>query len=271
MKEKQIVEIVEDRFKTINKLYHKIIKEFDKDDIHNFRIEVKKLRAFLRLLDIKKEIDGPLIPKTLKTFYGYIGIIRNIQLHRHSLFKYITDYKTEKPEAYLKILDDEKAYWQKDAKALMEDSNFDEAENKIIKSLPGKLEKLTIKNFAESKLDELKKQLEDLKDDVAIHTTRKILKDIFYNYDYIKKYVDLPETISKKDNLKLLTAQLGDLRDKTIQLEFLSDEYTGKIKDENEKATLLKVKDEFEYEKQMMLHQLQYRFNELRKQLYVQQ
>ena len=89
MKGKAIIEIAEERFKTIHKLFHQIIKEFNVDDIHDFRVEVKKLRAFLRLLDSEKEIEGPLIPKLLKTFYGYIGIIRNIQLHKHNLFKYI--------------------------------------------------------------------------------------------------------------------------------------------------------------------------------------
>ena len=107
MKEKEIVGVVKDSFKTINKLSHKIIKEFTADDIHDFRVEVKKMRAFLRLLDTEKEMERPLIPKLLKTFYGYIGIIRNIQLHRHHLFKYISDYKIEKPKEYLMILDAE--------------------------------------------------------------------------------------------------------------------------------------------------------------------
>lgn len=49
MKEKEIAEVVEGRFKTIKKLSHKIIKEFNADDIHDFRVEVKKLRAFLQL------------------------------------------------------------------------------------------------------------------------------------------------------------------------------------------------------------------------------
>ena len=68
MKQKEIIEIVEHRFKTIHKLDYKIIKEFDANDIHDFRVEVKKLRAFLRLANIKKEVDGPLIPKLLKHF-----------------------------------------------------------------------------------------------------------------------------------------------------------------------------------------------------------
>src|SRR6516162_822833 len=101
MKGKEINEIIEDKFKTLSKLSQKITRKFD---IHDFRVEVKKLRAFLRLLDIKKRNDEPIIPKLLKTFYGYIGIIRNIQLYKHSLFKYITDHNIDKPEKYLTLL-----------------------------------------------------------------------------------------------------------------------------------------------------------------------
>ena len=67
MKEKEIVEIIEDRFKKIDTLAHIILNDFDEEAIHDLRVEVKKLRAFLRLLDIKKDGE-PIIPKLLKKF-----------------------------------------------------------------------------------------------------------------------------------------------------------------------------------------------------------
>ena len=132
MKENEIVEVVEERFKTIDKLSRKIIKEFDKEDIHDFCIEVKKLRAFLRLLDIKKDDEVPLIPALLKTFYGYVGIIRDVQLHKHIFFRYLTDYNIDNPVGYIKLLDDEEAYWKKEAGELMADNNFHDAKEKIL-------------------------------------------------------------------------------------------------------------------------------------------
>ena len=45
-------------------------------------MEIKKLRAFFHLLDMEKGGAGYIkITRKMKTFYGYIGIIRNIQLH----------------------------------------------------------------------------------------------------------------------------------------------------------------------------------------------
>ena len=263
MREKEINEIIEERFKTINKLLHKIIKEFNADDIHDFRVEVKKLRAFLRLLDIKKEDNEPVIPTLLKTFYGYIGIVRNIQLYQHSLFKYITDHNMDIPEAYMKLLNDEKAYWKKQAEELMADNNFHDVEEKIIKELPDKLEKSAIKKFKEGKLDDLKKQLEDTGDEVDLHTIRKILKDDLYTYDYISDHADLPKAIADKDELKLLTRMLGDFIDKYMQLEFLQPEYLDKIEDEKEKNNLLQIKNDFEHEKQGMMQEVQYSLEKL--------
>jgi len=254
MKEREIIETAEDSFKTINKLSHKIIKEFNADDIQDFRTEVKKLRAFLRLLNTENEMEGSLIPKLLKTFHGYVGIIHNIQLHRHNLFKYITDYKMEEPKEYIQVLDKEKSYWEKAAVELMADNSFKDNEDEILKQLPVKLEKSTTEKFIEKKIDELKEQLNNVKDDNAIHTARKILKDILYIWDFINPG-DLPKPISKEEDLKLITTQLGDFRDKCTQLEFLSDEYLYKLKDENEKHTLLKMKEQFLREKQIMVEQ----------------
>ena len=266
IKQIAIIAVVEERFKTIHKLSHKIVKEFDADDIHKFRLEVKTLRAFLRLLDEAKEINKPLIPKQLKTFYGYVGIIRNIQLHRHNLFKYITDYAIEQPETYIQIIDEEKKYWEKEAIALMADNSFEGDENEIIKQLPDKLQKSTAKKFVEKKLHELKEQLKDVKDDNAIHTVRKILKDILYTWEFID-IDDLPETISKKEDLKRITALLGDFRDECIQIEFLSDEYLNKINDNNEKVTLLQMKEQFMRQKKIILQQLIYSFNKINQKL----
>jgi CHAD domain-containing protein len=267
MKEKEINEIIEERFKTIDRLSRKITKEFDADDIHDFRVEVKKLRAFLRLLDIKKEDNEPVIPALLKTFYGYIGIVRNIQLYQHSLFKYITDHGIDIPEAYMKLLNDEEIYWKKQAEELMADNNFHDVKEKIIKELPDRLEKSTIKKFTEGKLDDLKNKLKDTDDEVELHTIRKILKDDLYTYDYISDHADLPKAIADKDELKLLTQLLGDFIDKYMQLEFFQPEYLDKIEDEKEKNNLLQIKNDFENEKHGMKRELQYSLKKLQEKL----
>jgi CHAD domain-containing protein len=108
--------------------------------------------------------------------------------------------------------------------------------------------------------------LNNVKNDNAVHTVRKILKDILYMQGFIP-HNDLPKSISKEEDLKLFTTQLGDFRDRCIQLEFLSDEYLNKVSDEKEKHTLEKIKEQFLREKQIMVEQLSSIFKNLLKEI----
>ena len=260
-----MIEIIEKIFKDIDKLSSKILKDFNANDIHDFRVEVKKLRAFLRLLDIKG--DGHVIPKLLKTFYRDVGNVRNIQLYVQSLFEYIKARNVKKPGEYIKLLNNEKKYWKKEARNLIKDNDFSKTKEKILEELPPKLEKHSIKKFVQNKLEDLKLQLEYLKDDNPLHSIRKILKDIFYNWDYIKYYADLPAVISNKEALKRLTATLGEFIDKFMQLEFLKPAYLDKINDADEKILLQKIRTSWLRQKRIIKQKLQPDLIVLKKQL----
>jgi CHAD domain-containing protein len=268
MKKKEIAEVVEESFKTLEKLRHKILEEFDADDIHDFRVEVKKLRAFLRLVNIKKDDDEPTIPKLLKTFYGYIGIVRNIHLLRHHLFKYVTDHSIKKTTAFLKLMRNDEDFWKKEAVELMADNNFKDVEEKILRALPGKLEKSRIKKFIEDKLSDLEKLLEDFSHDNRIHGIRKVLKDILYTWRFTKRDIDLPETISGEDKLKSLTSALGDFMDKSVEIEFLQPSYVDKIKSKKEKSLLLDLKKHWESEKDKLKEEFTPLLNSLKEQVH---
>jgi CHAD domain-containing protein len=266
MEYKEMIEIVEEMLRDINKLSHKILKEFRGEYIHSFRVRVKKLRALLRLLNTEREMDKPLIPKLLKTFYGYAGIIRNLQMNRHNLLKFATDNAIDLPKHYLKTIEDEKKYWEMRASDLMADNNFKESREEIFKNLPDKPGKTTIRNFIEKESEKLKEQLRKTKNESAIHIVRKVLQDILYNWNYINQ--DIPKTILKVENLQQLTMQLEDFRDKCIQLEFLSDEYlVDRIKDKNEKNSLQHLKVQLLSEKQIMIGQLDHSITKMLEQL----
>ena len=229
MRQTEMIEIVENAFKAINKLSHEILREFNSDDIHEFRVEVKSLRAFLRIIHMNNEDEKSVIPKLLKTFYGYIGIIQNVQLQKHRLFEYITKYKADKPHTYTDILDKEKTYWQGDAVALMEDNNFNSVKEEIIKQLPGKIEAAQIKKFVEAKLNALTVSVDNLQDEVNIHTTRKILKDLLYTWNYMTNKSIFPKAIGNEEKLKSITDKLEDFRNICIELEFMQPEYIDRV------------------------------------------
>lgn len=267
MKQKEIVKIVEARFKTIDKLCHKILKKFNTADIHDFRVEIKKLRAFLKLCDNKK-VKKPGIPTLLKSFYGCTGLIRDIQLYKLSLLKYTTDKNIKQPAEYTTLLKNEKDHFTKQASSLMKNYAVQDVKQKLFSQLPEEIKKSTLKKFTENKLRNLKHQLENLKDDTAVHNVRKILKDLLYNRDYIKDHANFPKAISNKNKLRSLTKTLGEFIDKSMQLEFLQEHYLGKLKDANEKKLLLKIKKERLHEKEIIMHQQIHNYlKELKEQL----
>lgn len=238
MKHKEMTVIVEEAFKVINKLSRKIIKEFNANDINYFRIEVKKLRAFLRMIHANDEYGKSIIPKLLKTFYGYIGIVHNIQLQKNRLFEYTTKCKVSSPKEYTDILNKEKSYWQNNILILMENNNFNKEKEEITRHLPDKINKNQIKKFVESKLRSLKTSVDNLEDKSEIHTARKILNDLLYTWNYINDKSIFPKKISNEEKLKLITEISGDFRDICIELGFMQPGYFDQIRDENEKEVL---------------------------------
>lgn len=241
MNQEEISFIVESRFKEINKLLRKILNEFDRCDIYDFRLEVKKLTAFLRMAYINEEEHGEakaVIPKLLKIFTGYVGVIQNIQLQIHRLFQYITAYMADRPDEYLKLLNDEKKYWQDEAFNLMEDNNFDEVKDEIIKRLPRKIDAAQIRKITQANVKDLAGAIIDLHNEAHIHVVRKILQDFSYLSEYLNPEPVLPESISKPEDLQAIISKLEEFKNICAGLEFMQPEYLDKIHDEKEKNLL---------------------------------
>ena len=119
MKKDEINTVVKNSFKKIDKLFHKIIIDFETEDIQGFRVEIKKLRAFFHLLDM--EGNGTVqfkITRKMKTFYGYIGIIRNVQLHLEKIKSYCENSTENLPVSYVAKLEKRTGILEKNTKNL---------------------------------------------------------------------------------------------------------------------------------------------------------
>ena len=51
MKSDQIISAIDKRFKKVKKYYNKLLEDFEIEQIHGFGLEMKKLRAFIRLIN----------------------------------------------------------------------------------------------------------------------------------------------------------------------------------------------------------------------------
>lgn len=81
MKKKKIKEIVKDQIKNLQNKFNKIVPNFDPEDIHKFRLEYKKMRAFFRMIQQNKnKVLKSNFPESLKNIYKITGKIRDLQL-----------------------------------------------------------------------------------------------------------------------------------------------------------------------------------------------
>lgn len=252
MKKNEIEEVVAGHFKKLDKLFPKIIAGFELGDIHNFRIEIKKLRSFLHLLDMEVDGEPPgKITKKMKTFYGYMGVIRNLQLHIQNINNYFQNSIDVTPELYNTKLRGEIEYWENTTKEFISShNNFLNDGDKIISELPAKLKKSSIKKFIKYIIYEVQVLLIRLDDDETIHSIRKFLKDLLYNWPYVKYYmVDLSPGLHREEDIREFIEMLGGFRDKCIDLTFLQTYYADSCP-EKDKPVLKKVIYEWNIEKE---------------------
>jgi CHAD domain-containing protein len=258
MKQKEMRLVIGKRFKKIDRLYRKIINGFDMELIHEFRTEVKKLRAFLRLINVEIGDNNRLrISKKIKTFYGYAGTIRNLQLQTESINLYIGKPEYTVIEAYVEYLDNIIGKWKQHAiEFTATKSNFYTRRKKILKQLPKKFSNSSAKKFLRNKQGELMCLMMELPDDDVLHSIRKVLKDILYNWPFIKQYGKLPGSFSKKQEIKLFTDLLGLFLDKRIGIILLEtyckDCEENGIFFENEINQFQKIESLWENEKQQL-------------------
>jgi hypothetical protein len=225
MKKDEISTVVKNSFKKINRLFHKIVIDFETGDIQEFRVEIKKLRAFFHLLDVEGTIQFKITGK-MKTFYGYIGIIRNIQLHMEKIKGYCENSTDNVPASYMTKLEKELEYWKKSTKEFMDfHNNFYNDEDKILAGLPHKLRKTSVKKFVHYIAYELRKSLQH-SDDETLHSIRKLLEDLVFNWASVQPYfVPLSAGLSRKDQIESLIEMIGIFRDKCIEVTLLQTYY----------------------------------------------
>ena len=250
MKKDEIYEVLKDHFKKINKYFNKIMKEFEEEDIHKFRVEVKKLRSFLHLVEMEKA-EGIHFntAKKLKTIYGYVGITRNLQLQ----IKLIHDNVSQEdalPGEYLNRLKKEIAEWQNKIRDYIgEENNFFDDEELLTARMPDKLKKKSISQYVQFMLYKLSSQLNHLFDDEALHGVRKVLKDFLYNRVYVEpQLAALPKGIEDEKSLKSCIEMIGIFHDKCIAHALLQT-YNDESVNKEEKEVLQKIEQKWEREK----------------------
>jgi CHAD domain-containing protein len=256
MQQKGISIVINKRFKKADRVFREIISRFEMEPIHGFRTEIKKLRAFLGLLNVEADDDMLKISKEMKTFYGYAGTIRNLQLQLKTMGDYSGNAEDPVIETYIDYLKKMIEKWKEHVIEFVESKdNFHNDQKKIIKQLPGKLFKGSAKKFLQNKMNELACLITELPDDDVLHSIRKLLKDILYNWIFIEYYSKLlPPDFSGKEKIKSFTELIGLFLDKRIAI-ILLETYCKDCEEnglyfEKETMELQEIEDRWKREKE---------------------
>ncbi len=219
MNRPQIKNIIHTHFIQLKKSSCEISKTKNEHAIHRFRVEVKKLRAFLRLLSAPNRKRSHLkLPGSIKKMYRFLGHVRDEQLHRQRLGQ-----NSVVNDSYF-AGSSNKAQWKKQ---ILNVEKINSEELKITGRLPLQLTENMLQHFFDTKTKDILAIINTKTfTDKELHAIRKALKDMIYISRLLYHENVSSDNIIKKgnhlDKAERLAQSLGNYNDICIALDSLS-------------------------------------------------
>lgn len=248
MKKHKTAPVIKHRFNKINKALGKVTADFGSKDIHDFRVEFKKMRAFLRLAASDRAAGG-----RLHHFYHIAGFIRNLQLQQQRIGEE-WENKDHPPLSYLDLLNTEKLTKIELAKKYARKKlSIKKEQQRALTTTPRRLSIAASRRFSRSAAGHLE-QLSGARPiaDDSMHEIRKRLKDLSYNQPFVDKEAALilPASLLTREKLHSILEALGEFQDLRSGLALLQPYYLDRITDTQERAALETLKKKWEEEKE---------------------
>ncbi|MGZ3949819.1 MAG: CHAD domain-containing protein [Flavisolibacter sp.] len=259
MKAETIVEIYKERLRKIKRHYERLLEEFKVEEIHHFRVEVKKLRAFMRLLSAGYTAHKIILPQEIKSFYRMAGLMRNLQLYQVRISSLCEELSLPKPLLYLQSLHEEETTLRLSMAQVADNLSWKEFQNELIGNVREQLTGRTIKAFVRRSREKLEELFSlPVYYEEVLHNIRKLLKDLMYNSKYIASAltVSLPPELRSLKTIEPLTVALGDLYDLHGALNLLNSEKAKSITDVNELTVLQALEEQLQLRKNEMKEQV---------------
>jgi len=249
---KKVYRKIRNSFKKLKRLSPEILKDFDPEKIHRFRVEYKKLLAMLRFIgSAHSKKHRPRIPDKIIALYHTLGNIRTFGIQQDKM-------KAGKPDSpewnlthYLLEMKVWAAHEKIGAEKLLKDKIFPATLARLRTKKPSAVIR---KKFTDRHVRSLRTLGPwEKQDDVSLHESRKLLKDIQYTWKYLKLSDDksgLRLTLSKSV-ISRLTDQLGEYHDLVLAIGLLETKNTDI--EQQEKEQLAAVKEKWVSEKNRLL------------------
>lgn len=212
-------EVIKNQVKELDCSYGKVRKHFREKEVHDFRLRIKRLRAFISLLNYDRH-HRLKFPKKLKALYDCAGAVRNLQLQQKRVLHASGNAKEIATGSYLKLLTAEEAQWR--TKTLQINGHVKRL-RKIL-HVPESVQKGTARKFLQAEAAKLWNLLLAHEiTDKDLHHLRKFLKGILYNWQYAGEQAGLylPLCWRYKKDIRAFTEVLGQFHDLGMALQFL--------------------------------------------------
>jgi CHAD domain-containing protein len=261
MKRAYLTAVIKKHGKRIKEYGEQLPGSFETETIHELRVEYKKLRAFMRLLQMDADARHLAMPAEVKTVYHAAGSVRDLQLFLpQALLR--SENGPVPLSVYIQYLQQRLFKAKETLVKTIEDLKGGKVIEHITHYLPSSLEDIAIRKFIHHKVAAVQLILLALEKDDELHTIRKQLKDIIYNIRIFDSDwgISFPVTAWRSEKkLNDTASMLGDFNDRCIELSFLSENILDPLPESERTAlrqwrsTLLQEK---EVAKQQMVEQL---------------
>ena len=258
-----IIQVLDNRFEKISRSHQSLLKNFEPEEVHAFRVQMKKLRAFIRLLNAGLPLTVHLnMTEKIKSVYHITGTIRNLQLHKKRITGICEEVSLLLPSAYLQHLQEEENHQRKKAEKAGKNISFGHFKKRLGKQIAENGEIDAAQSFTLQKIARLYVLMAlPAHSDDALHEVRKILKDLLYDRIYIGPYLQTiwPE---HAETIEPLAQKLGEFQDWFASVQLMNEIGSG-LKQQEEKNSLFFIQQEFQRRKEAVRQQILQAFQEI--------
>ncbi|MBS1567098.1 MAG: CHAD domain-containing protein [Bacteroidetes bacterium] len=216
---------------------------YKKKLIHYFRVDIKKLRAFYRLLSLEAGTEEAVqLPRRLKKMYSCLGALRDLQQHESKLKEFSRQHPLPGRQLRKRLKDDLKKAGDRKG-CLLPEKYFAKHAASMGKQLPPQLAPETLRQFFIQKQDHIRYIVACANfSDEELHSIRKDIKDMMYVADIYTE--ELKSSLAllfwqggDRSKLDALAKDLGDHNDLASQLSWLREEMKHSKWQESKKLT----------------------------------
>ena len=198
------------------------LKTFDRkgkqEALHHFRVQVKRLRAFLVLAD--SEENGHNLEKQLKPvrkIFKAAGIIRNAYITLELSKEY-----QQGPTAFMRgqhrLMKESTAQFQ--SVSIKHLARIRNTRRRLKKAIP-RFSNVHLSMYYRQQLEKIALCLQSQRSEASLHDCRKQIKMLMYNYSLVKPVLSLA---FNESYLEQVQTAIGDWHDKQVAIELFSSE-----------------------------------------------